>query len=805
MLKEERKDAIHYWVSKRDEMNEKIKEIRRSFDIWQTLHKTIIEKKKQIIDLVTVFKENVKAELQARNPKQSSETLDREVNKILEFLSNESRSLTKELEAQNEQLKMFPGLRQQLEREWSETQHFVETNLTKVRGEIIAQIEVARELQAQDEFSQSVDAEIQKLQEFLSEGRSRLHSMLELGKKIQVDQYYAIINEIDRIWNEKSKSVNEQIEKYKGLYPNFEKNCQISIYKFKTFGKFFEQEFQQLKEQVLTDLIKQEVITTADVSENNVVDIVELAKKLNLNKKELRARMQDMISDSIIDGKLYENCQVFVKTEIWIKLEKIKEFIQQKVTIIFETKNQILRLYKTALDNHALSKTRDELRRRITVSDNLITESRLQLNQYVERLAIPPQNKSYQKEDAIFEAEIQKTKTELESILKNIDKLDKLQSYMDEKLDFLKTIITSQIELFEGKITQEKSIKKVADDFEGEIANLRRNINTVEKDVQSYCKNVWHSKAAKDVEPILLDLKQDFHEKKSKIIDKFESSQETIKDRIYNRQNAIFKGRFEKVIEDKQEALNKVLGKIQRDIERKIITREFKSASEMLTRRVALFNKSIEDDSKQIKAEASKIGKTIKGFSMKNKYLLDKWKVFKQEIASVVKEKVTSLEAEIVENYIKMTIKVFKDEYVTFSLLATELKMPKDVIKERLITLIGEGKLPGKIYLELQIYYENPDALDKIDRDSLEIIKATSVRTYLFWNRLSRFGKQYGSLFSVFGALATITLVMFNALHQNYYVFLIPICAVIGILLYTLRKKHTDEKNYEQVAEPKGE
>ncbi len=803
LLKDERKDAVNYWLSKRDEMNGKIKEIRRSFDTWQAIHKTIVVKKKQIIELVTSFKENIKTELKSKNPKQSAETLDREVNKILEFLSNESKTLTKDLDAENEPLKMFPGLRQQLEREWSETQQFVETNLTKVRAEILAQIEVVRELQAQDDFSQSVDAEIQKLQGFLTEGRNKLHTMLDIGKNVQVDQYNAIINEIDRIWKEKSLIINNSIEKNKNMYPNFEKNCQISIYKFRTFAKFFEQEFQQLKEQVLTDVIKQEVISTADVSENNIVDIVELAKKLNLNKKELRTRMQTMISDSIIDGKLYENCQAFVKTEIWVKLEKIKELIQQKLTMIYEIKNQTFRLYKTALENHTLSKTRDEIRRRISAFDNSVTESRLQLNQYVERLVIPPQNKSYQKEDAHFEAEIQKTKTELELILKNIEKLDKLQSYMDEKLDFLKTIITSQIELFEDKITQEKSIKKVADDFEGEISNLRRNINTVEKDVQTYCKNVWHSKTAKDVEPILLDLKQDFFEKKSKIIDKFESSQIAIKDRINNRQNAIFKGKFEKVIEDKQEILNKVLGKIQRDIERKVITRDFKGASEMLTRRVALFNQSIENDNKEIKTEATKIGKTIKGFQMKNKYLLDKWKLFKQEIAIVVKEKVTTLESEIIENYIKMTIKVFKDEYVTFSLLATELKMPKDVIKERLISLIGEGKLPGKIYLELEIYYENPDALDKISKENLEVIKATSVRTYLFYNRLLRFAKLYGPIFALFASIATITFVSFNLTDQNFAVFLIPIIATVIILLYTIQKRRGEDKNYQQVNEPK--
>jgi len=802
MLKEERKDAITYWLSKRDEMNGRIKEIRRTFDIWQVSHKNILAKKKEIIDLVTKFKENARSGFGSKNSIQSADILDQEVNRILEFLSIESKNLNKTLDVENEQLKSFPGLRQQIEREWSETQQFVETHLNKVRGEILVQIEVAREVQTQEELSHIVDNEIQNLQDFLTQGRNRLHTMLDSGRNLPIDQYYGIINDINRIWKEKSQKINEQVEKNKELYPNFEKNCQIPIYKFQTFGKFFEQEFQQLREQILTDVIKQEVTTTADVSENNVVDIIELAKKLNLNKKDLRARMQNMMSDSVIDGKLFENCKAFVKTDIWVKIEKIKEFIRQKMTIVYDSKNQILRLYKTALENHTLSKTRDEIHRRITVFESLVTESRLIFNQFVGRMTIPPQNKSYQKEDALFESEIQKSKSELNSILVNIDRLDKLQSFIDEKLDFLKTIITSQIELFEGKISQEKSIKKVADDFDGEISNLRRNINTVEREVQNYCRNVWHSKSTKEVEPILLDLKQDFYERKSKIIDRFETSQEAIKDRIYNRQNALFKGKFEKVIEDKQENLNKVLGKIQRDIERRIITRDFKGASEMLIRRVTIFNQSVINDSKQIKDEVTRIGKTIKGFPMKNKYLLDKWKQFRQEIASIVKEKVTTMEAEIIENYIKMTIKVFKDEYVTFSLLATELKMPKEVIKERLISLIGEGKLPGKIYLELEIYYENPDILDKIDRESVEVIKATSVRTYLFWNRLSRFSKKYGSIFTVFAALITITFTLYRA-TGDILVFILPIVVTVIVLLYSLLKKSGKDKNYEQVAEPK--
>ncbi|HMF32494.1 MAG TPA: hypothetical protein VKK79_13815, partial [Candidatus Lokiarchaeia archaeon] len=357
-MKEARKSAVDYWIAKREEIDGKMKDLLRVFKKWRAYHKRILAKKKEIVDNVLNFKESIKSAFGESGPDQAAETLDQELNGILEFLSTESQQMKQDLDADGEIFKTLPGLRLQIEREWTETQQFVEVNLNKIRAEVLVQIETARENQLQEEFNVLVDREIRYLQDLLKQTRSWLQSKLEGEQNLAIDQYRQVIQEAEREWTEKKQHIKDLQESNKTLYFNFEKNCKISIYKFDTFAKYFDQEFQQLKDQFFTDLVKQEAVQTADASEENVVDIAELAKKLEVNKKELRARMKSMLSDSILEGELLETCQIFVKTEIWVKVEKIRKFVHQKIALLQDIKNQIVRLYKTSVENLTLTKTK---------------------------------------------------------------------------------------------------------------------------------------------------------------------------------------------------------------------------------------------------------------------------------------------------------------------------------------------------------------------------------------------------------------------------------------------------------------
>jgi len=134
------------------------------------------------------------------------------------------------------------------------------------------------------------------------------------------------------------------------------------------------------------------------------------------------------------------------------------------------------------------------------------------------------------------------------------------------------------------------------------------------------------------------------------------------------------------------------------------------------------------------------------------------WKRFIDEYKIVVKEKQLNLELLILQRYIQQVILAFKDEYIPLNYLVKEFKLKRDVIQQRLITLIGEKRLPGKLYLELMIYYENPEHINKLDKSSVEMIKTSNVQTYLVINRIRRVAKQIYPILMVVGSILTIIL-----------------------------------------------
>ena len=95
------------------------------------------------------------------------------------------------------------------------------------------------------------------------------------------------------------------------------------------------------------------------------------------------------------------------------------------------------------------------------------------------------------------------------------------------------------------------------------------------------------------------------------------------------------------------------------------------------------------------------------------------------------------------------------------------------------------------------IYYENPDLIDKLDKSSVDMIKTTSVQTYLVVNRIRRIAKQIYPILMVVGSILTIILSAVRIVQQaSLEWWVIPAAfavLLVFILLYILIKRK-DEK-----------
>ena len=111
-----------------------------------------------------------------------------------------------------------------------------------------------------------------------------------------------------------------------------------------------------------------------------------------------------------------------------------------------------------------------------------------------------------------------------------------------------------------------------------------------------------------------------------------------------------------------------------------------------------------------------------------------------------------------------------------------------------MIFLISNGDLKGKYDPRLGLYYENPEVLDKLDEDELEVFKKMNFRVYMFWKRFKSFTSLYGPIIGFFASLLAITYYIFVFSGGNPVSFAIPILFVLVIVFYFFFKREKEEK-----------
>ncbi len=291
-----------------------------------------------------------------------------------------------------------------------------------------------------------------------------------------------------------------------------------------------------------------------------------------------------------------------------------------------------------------------------------------------------------------------------------------------------------------------------------------------------------------------LELSEYFVKKKSEFLKDYKDKKEKISTEIIILKDEAFLGKLLNFINERKMRISQMLGTLQMRVEEDIDAREFKRAYYKIDKRANNIYKHIKLIKKNIKNLTKEFNKYSKDFETKSKYILKDFERFLIEYYETLTEKIKSLEQLIIKSYISMAIKAVTNEFLTLSFLANELKIKKHNLQEHLIFLISSGDLKGKYDPRLGLYYENPDVLDKLDEDELEVFKKMNFRVYMFWKRFKSFTSLYGPIIGFFASLLAITYYIFIFSGGNPVTFAIPILFVLVIVFYFFFKRGKEEK-----------
>ena len=382
----------------------------------------------------------------------------------------------------------------------------------------------------------------------------------------------------------------------------------------------------------------------------------------------------------------------------------------------------------------------------------------------------------------------------IESIKNNLLIYANKQTTIIQKFEDLKAELNYNFSktLEEIEKSEEKSYIKIKENFESRWKKIIDRYEKVREEVEFDLKNSLN--VNDELKKLGPELGEFFVLKRDEFMKEYDDKKEKINVEIMILKDEYFRGRLIDFINERKIRLSQMLGTLQSRVEDDIEAREFKRANVKIKKRANEIDYQVKLINKNVKNFVKEFGRYSNDFETKNKYVLNDLNKYVNEFNEALMEKSKSLEHLIVKSYINMAIKAVSNEFLTVGFLNHELKIKKQNLQDHIIYLISNGDLKGKYEPRFGLYYENPNALDKINEDELDVINKMNYKLYIFWKRLKNFSSLYGPIIGLFASLLAITYYIYIFTKGSPYVFAIPVVFVLFIMFYFLFRKSKEEK-----------
>jgi hypothetical protein len=280
--------------------------------------------------------------------------------------------------------------------------------------------------------------------------------------------------------------------------------------------------------------------------------------------------------------------------------------------------------------------------------------------------------------------------------------------------------------------------------------------------------------------------------RKNKFIQHYEHKMEELKQKLIIKRNELFRDDLISYIKESKIELSHLLGRLQTRIEDYIEINEFERAYTKINEKRENIESEITIIQEKIDEMVKKYNKKTKNFETRNKHILNDFDKYIVEYNATLSEKVKSLKSLVLENYIRMAIKGVTNEYLSVSYIAKDISAKRKEIRNLILPLSSE-KLPGKFDPMYDIYYENPEVLDEVDKDELEVIKSMNYKLYIFLNRLKNITKHYYPIIAFSASFLTLSFYLLQLTGWSPLVLFIPGLIIVAILYLLLKRKRDSD------------
>lgn len=788
---QKRNRVINNWVSINEELESVFDYYYKGFDFFKGNLEKLYSLEKEINEKTRIIKNRAQEKIKHNKFKDAFNLIKIESDDVLINLSKEidktQEIINNEIKIRQKFYVLYRTLHEMFENLEVSIIESVDGQINLLKNEVI---EERNKTEIYD-FDKYVSEEMSNIKFELNNYKENIERI----KNKKIKNITGGFDRIRKLLDESHKIYLKKLENCKDCINNFDES-NVTVVKWNNFYEYLSNEISVLKEEYINQVIMERIYDLTNEKKTNKVNVLDLKKELDLNCNILIDRIKNLIEISKINGKLYENEKcVLVYTEAYYKNRELRNFIDNKLLKQNqETIAKILTLYDSSVRNRTLNVNMLELQNRIKDLIDFENILKVQFNNKLIELHIEINNRlEYIETAKYFESIINNNRIAIETISNNLELFNKIHVLIEQMFSDLTNILLLNYKKNIEEIgrPKEKSYINIKENCDNKWFDLKSKLKITQESIEEELKDQFAQN--NDLSKLTPQIREFLVKKKKIFLKEFQDKKDKVYDELIILKDGMFRETLIDHITEEKIKISQLLGTLQARVEDDIEIANHKIANHKIQKRAKAIEDQISILNKNIKTMVKNFNKESSGFETKNKYVIEDFNRFISEFKFALEEKVKSLEHLIIKSYIDMTIKAVSNEYLTIGFLNHELKIKKQRIQDHVIFLISDGRLKGKYDPRLGIYYENPEVLDRLDADELEVIKSMNLKMYLLVKRLKSFASMYGSILGLFASILAITYWFYIFSGNNPAVAAIPFTILLLVIFYFMFKRSKDK------------
>lgn len=787
-LNQKHKSIISYWKSIKSELNRIFRYYSEGLSLFENINKEMKTIFSELNDELSVISNESQQKVQKGEfkdafnliKKQSKVLMDNKLDKIKQL----QKEVENEIESRQKLYVLYRHLKSDLEKK---EESIIDTVAKEIQSIETKAIEERNKIII-DEFDQFVSKHIKNCREKLNYYKKKLDSKEDLYK-MDIGEVIEGFDSILEYFKDVKSLYTDRLEENIDLIDKFEKKANLTVMQWERFEEYMNNEIANLKEEYINEIINDKIHFLAKDSDTNCLTFKYVLKHIDIDDKEAIHRIEELINMSKLNGEILEKKKcVLIYTQDYYKNKELRNYINNK---ILKYKNRTigktLALYDSCIKNATLKVNSAEILNRIDELENFDEVMEERFKNKIKELNIDVDSKKeFRETEDAFKTIIKDSKRALKNIKECILTFNSLLSYINDRYNGMENNFRSFIKRITEIINEAESYKETKEELERGKEKFENLHDLIQESILERLDDTLESD--EKFEKLSPELHELFVRRKNKFLQHYKKKMEEMNQKLIIKRNELFRDDLISYIKDSKIKLNHLLGRLQTRIEDYIDINEFERAYEKITEKRENIESQIELMKEELNEMVKTYNKQTKNFETRHKHILNEFDKYIIEYDAILSEKTKSFKSLVLENYIRMAIKGVTNEYLLVSYIAKDLSAKRKEIRNLILPLSSE-KLPGKFDPMYDIYYENPEILNQLDKDELEVIKSMNYKLYLFLNRLKNITKHYYPIIAFSASFLTLSFYLLQLTQWNPLILFIPGLIVIAILYFLLKRK----------------